>query len=656
LFNFLYRDFRKFDPSVFILLAMVVSSDIPVPSVVKKYESVIPGASVVKKIQKWSQLLPLNTSLQKKRNALFLTLFSKDTTMNETESLELMKPSLEDSENFSSIQGEAMSAPENNPEITAETHDASHQESHAENEASEVMSPEQSAYLDGLMRDLAALPDAENKLQRVIAFMEEALSQTGRPHFKSFWQARGLCIQFFKDDSISPTIRTNLWAKYTELSKTARRLKEFFDEQSAFAVEQIEIAINALETEVTQLEQQQGEIPQHEIAIESKTLEGHYPFYIKIQGEIDLLNTKAARINALRKELINTGMPSRKKNKFFQRLSLLGDKVFPRRKELIQKLSEHFIKDIDAFIKTYFSGSDLHGPLFFLREEIKSLQGIAKSLTLNTQAFTHTRMCLSECWDKIKQLDKERKKTRIQQKNIFKENEDAVKAKIEECRLALAENKLSPNDGLKKIDEVVNFMRTVQLGRMELKSLRDELDALRQPLFDQMKAADQRRHDQESERQNQKERSNQELKTAIESLLNNASGMTIDLLNSERDQLIQRIQTPQFSRTEKLEFERILKPLRDIILEKKSQALQNLSDNDRQALVQLKDLLNERKELRQEVKEQLEALRRAVGSSGLDFEKALEYNAQLSAQKERLEKINHGIQEVEQRISELEKI
>lgn len=529
--------------------------------------------------------------------------------------------------------------------------------SHPENphDPADAMPPEQSAYLDGLMKELSGLSDVEAKLQKIISFMEEALAQTGRPHFKSFWQARSLCLQLFKEESISSTARAALWSKYTELSQTARRLKELFDEQSAFAVEQIEIAVNALETEINQVEQQRDLIPPHEMNVSCKTLETHSALYCSVQGELDLLNTKAARINSLRKELINTGMPSRKKNKFFHRLSLLGDKVFPRRKDLIHQLSQQFISDVNTFTNTYFSREDVKTPLFFLREEIKTLQAIAKQLTLNTQAFTHTRKVLSECWDKIKVLDKERKKERVQQKSLFKENEEAVVAKIEECQRAITEGPLSPAEGLKKLEEVVHFMRGVQLGRGELNMLREQLDKLRQPLLDQIKTADQRRHDQEAERQQLRERSIVELRSAIENLLNTARDLSMDQLTTERETILERIQSAQMARTEKLEFERLLKPLRDILLEKRASALKNLSENDRQSLEQLKELLKDRKELRNDVKEQLEALRRSVGSSGLGFEKALEYNSQISEQKERLEKINQGIQEVDEQIEELEK-
>lgn len=520
-------------------------------------------------------------------------------------------------------------------------------------ESSQDEHPEHHAYLDSLMKELENIAEPEMKLQRVIDFMEQALAQTGSPHFKSFWQARGLCLQLFKDN-LAPAMRSTLWSKYTELSKEARRLKDLLDEQSAFAVEQIEIAIHALETEIVQSEEARAN-DNRELVIDSQVLRSQLPFYSKVQFELDFLNKQASRINALRKELIKTEMRVRKKNKFFQRLSLLGDKVFPRRKELITELSNHFIADIDAFIAQYFTQDASLDSLFFLREEIKALQGTAKILTLNTHAFTHTRMRLSECWDKIKHLEKERKKVRAQQKTVFKENMDAALQKIEESKTAIQAGELSPAEGNKKLDEVLSFMRSIELGRDELHYLREQIAIARQPLLEMMKSEEQKRIDQENERQRLKQQKVIDLKREIEALLKTVDNYDAAKLTVERDSILEKIQTTSLVKAEKLELERILKPLRDIIADKKAMSLTALSADDRQALQQLKEMLQERRTLRQEIKEQVESLRKAIGASGMDFVKGMEYNSQMQVQKERLEKINQSIQDVEKKISELEK-
>ena len=90
---------------------------------------------------------------------------------------------------------------------------------------------------------------AEGKIRLSIDFMRAALSNSGTPRFKDFWEGRRICLPLFKEN-ISPKVRSQLWSSYIELSTEAKRLKEILDEQSAFAIEQIELAIQALERDL----------------------------------------------------------------------------------------------------------------------------------------------------------------------------------------------------------------------------------------------------------------------------------------------------------------------------------------------------------------------------------------------------------------------
>lgn len=523
-------------------------------------------------------------------------------------------------------------------------------EEHPEQDKEKGRSP----VVDNLMKDLEQYPDAEAKLQHIMQFMESSLAQGGSPQFRSFWEARDICVTLFKEN-IAPAVRSTLWTKYRELTKEARRLKSLLDEQSAFAVEQIEMAVQALESDITKLEEQRDQETSYQLPITCKALEAKYPYYCKMQRELDLLNTQASRINGLRKEIIKTEMRVRKKNQFFQRLSLAGDRVFPRRKELIKEVSQSFTEDIDSFIKKNFSQERVRESLFFLREEIKSLQGIAKLLTLNANAFTHSRVRLSECWDKLKLLDKERKQYRQEQKAGFQQHADAVLQKIEEYNQEQQQVALSTNESAKKLDEIVAFMRSRELGREEVAFLREHIDKARKVLLEKSKIEEENKQSAERERIRQKQQKMFDLSEEVQQLLQAAPGYDMSQLVSERDNMLEKILNAPLQKVEKQELERQLKSLRDLITEKKEQALLTLSADDRQSLQQLKELLQQRKERRQGIKEQLEVLRKASGNSGLDFEKAMEYNSQLNDEKERLEKLNQSIKEVERSISELEK-
>ncbi len=495
--------------------------------------------------------------------------------------------------------------------------------------------------------------NGEERLKLAIDFMEASLARGGTPHFQSFWEARSLCLPLFKEN-LSPSFRQEMWTKYSELSKEARRLKEVLDEQSAFAVEQIEMAIGALEKDIADFQNQVEKISFPSQEDFPKSLREHDALYQTLQRELGVLNLQAARINALRKELLKTEMRIRHKNKFFQRLSAAGDLVFPKRKELIKQISQQFTEDIDAFIQTHFGPDPSHSALFVLREEIKALQSFAKILTLNTHSFTHTRMRLSECWDCIKGEERERKKERVQQRVIFKENLDTLQKELQDLKEGLEQGTRGLSEGQKKLEGIISQMRKVELGREELKTLREGIHEIKEWMQRKQKEEETARQEQERERERQKKEKYHLLKGQIEQLLQQAETEEVEKIAEERHLLMAQVQEASLTKSEKQELERLLKPLRDILVERKEKALLSLSEDDRQALQQLKQILAQRKERRQEIKNQLEILRKAAGSSSLDFEKAMSYTAQINEEKERLEKVDQGIREIEDKIADLQ--
>lgn len=579
--------------------------------------------------------------------------------MNESENMNLPEESQENhpstQENFFSEPDKDIKEDDSEEKVEgAATHMA--EEFPSENKDFSAKKKEPEGYttqFEAFKKDFEEQKDSEAKLQLAIHFMEVSLAQGGTPHFRSFWEARRLCLPLFKDN-ISPAVRGQLWAKYSELSKEARRLKEILDEQSAFAVEQIEIAIQALEKDIPQFDEQMEKSNFPELPVFPQALEGQYDLYQNLQKQLSVLNAQASRINALRKELLKTDMRVRHKNKFFQRLSAAGDKIFPNRKELIKQMSQQFTNDVDQFIQQHFGTQESRESFYVLREEIKAFQGLAKVLTLNTHSFTQTRTRLSECWDRIKVEEKERKKERAQQRAVFRQNAEDIEKQINALKEAFAQNEESVVDTQKKIEGIVAQMRQVELGRDELKILREGLNEIRKLIHEKTKSEEDARQQQEKERNRQKREKYQTFKTQAEELLERQESQDVDQLIVSRDDLVTQIQDSALSKIEKQEIERILKPLRDIITDKKEKALLDLSEDDRQSLQQMQNILQQRKQRRQEIKNQLEVLRKAAGSSSLDFEKAMSYTSQINEEKERLEKANQAIQEIERKISELQ--
>jgi hypothetical protein len=110
----------------------------------------------------------------------------------------------------------------------------------------------------------------------------------------------------------------------------------------------------------------------------------------------------------------------------------------------------------------------------------------------------------------------------------------------------------------------------------------------------------------------------------------------------------------EISKMEKQQIERTLRPIKDLVADKKESSLLNLSEDDKKTLENLRVVLQQKKERRQEVKDQLEIYRKALGGSNLDFEKAMQYRELVDQEKERLEKANAAIEEIEEKISDLE--
>jgi hypothetical protein len=506
---------------------------------------------------------------------------------------------------------------------------------------------------DALLLKIKSEESYDEKLRLAVDNMEVYLSQGGTPLFKYFWELRKLCLEYFKE-SISPPVRASLWPKYSNLSKEARRLKEIFDEQSAFAVEQIDIAIVALEKEITNFDDSVGSQSDVEFPFKSKFLDRKKSVYNDIQKRLNLLNAYATRINNLRKELMKTDMRIKHKNKFFQRLSVTGDQVFPLRKDLIKKISDQFLSDVESFLVMNFSGDQIDGPVFYLREEIKVLQSVAKILTLNTHSFTSTRIRLSECWDKLKVVDKERKKEYAEKKDVFLQNKAEVDEKLQALSEKFTNENLSTGAALKELDAIQVFMRQIDLGRDEVKSLRQSVSDVRALIQVKKKAEEDARIQEEREKVRIRKEKLETVKIEIQDILGNAGNLIVDEVEIKHQELTEKIsQFKDISGREKLDLDRALRNLKDLLSAKKEEALLNLSDDDQHALKNLREVLAQRRSRRKEVKEQYDSLRKASRSSGLDFEQAMLHNDQVNAEKERLDQSDAGIQEIEKKIREI---
>jgi hypothetical protein len=504
----------------------------------------------------------------------------------------------------------------------------------------------------GFSEKLVSLPTPEEKVAHGLTFMRSSISQEGSPRFREFWEARRHILPIFKEN-LNSAIRSKLWNEYVELTVEARRLKEILEEQSAFAMEQIDLAIKAIETDVAGLDAMLEATAELELPNVSQVITQKASTYTKIQKELNILNTLASRLNSLRKEIIKTDMRIRFKTKFFKRLSDLGDRIFPKRKELIEAVSNEFSKDVEQFISTHFKEEEVVGaPYYVLREEIKGLQGMAKLFTLNSGVFTRTRLLLSECWDKVKVLEKEHKKEILEKKQASSEQRQSVQTKIDALKEKSIE--MAIGDLNVAIDEIMTEMRTISLQRDDVRFLKDELMKLRAPHLAAQEQKAKELEEAEKEKLRIKREKLNQLKEKIASTTKLAEKMELDELVKVFGEIEAELAAVEASKIEKQQIERTLRPMKDLLADKKEHSLLNLSEDDKKTLENLRHVLQQKKQRRQEIKEQVEAYRKALGGSNLDFEKAMQYRELVEQEKERLEKANAGIEEIEDKISELE--
>ena len=493
---------------------------------------------------------------------------------------------------------------------------------------------------------LEKLEKIDEKIRLSLDFMRLFLSDSGTPRFKEFWELKRICLPFFKE-SLGPSVRSRLWAEYIEISHEARKLKEILDEESAFAVEQIDLAIIALEKDLDQYEILLEQTPAI-VLTSCRTMEKKRDLYHHLQRDLDHLNVFAARINGMRKEVIKTEMRIRLKNQFFERLSSVGDKIFPKRKEMIRKISFEFLSDIADFVKKNFLGH--HDPqisVFEFRDEIKNLQSLAKQLTLDTHTFNQTRLELNKCWDVLKEIEKDRKQE-------FKKNFALVMDKIHLLNEKCQSEQCTPEDAEKLSGEILSFMRNIDLGREEVKLLRDAILKAKAPVFEKLKKEQTERERQIEEIQRQKREKLTSLRKGIEVLIASTEILSIEELSEARITFGKKIEALPLTAAEQELFDELMKALRDKMIEKKEQAMMRLSKDARHSLEQLNAVLDKRKLQRQELRIQIEQYRKALSGSGFDFEKAMRYRELIDAEKIRLEKTTAAIEEIEQKIADFE--
>ncbi|NGX51269.1 MAG: hypothetical protein K1060chlam2_01134 [Chlamydiae bacterium] len=494
-----------------------------------------------------------------------------------------------------------------------------------------------SAALKALSASIGEKSEVEDKIELAIEFMRSILGKAEGRNFRDFWDAKKLCSSLFKE-KINPIKRNHLWSEFIGLVDEARRLKEIVDEQSAFSIEQIELAIEGLQKEIENYHDLLQQIHPFKIPDTLKSLIKSENDYSNAQRELQLLKTLILRLDSLRKEILTIDMRISHKNRILKLLSKLGDRLFPKRKELVKKVSDAFILDVETFVKERFPEGEAKpsAPHYVIRDEIKSFQGLAKLLTLNTQSFSKTRKMLNESWDKIKEQAKEHKKEMGERSEEQKKNFDLLSEKVATF-MEVCEKEESPERG--KIsdaaDSLQDEMRNLSLNRDQVTVLRTKIQKARATALDKIKSKKAKLREAEMKREN-------ELRDTLTEAVEKEANFSLEDLLKKEESLKKGLQELSLSPSKTLQFERDLSDLHGFILDKKMD--QATSDQDLEAL------FDERKTLYEEIKKQMEFYRKEMGGSSLDFEKAMTYRELFDSAKIHLEKEIEALQKIEDKL------
>lgn len=520
--------------------------------------------------------------------------------------------------------------------------------------------------IESMLQCLNSLTDIEDRVRECLKFMQQVLSNDLRIDIRVFWGLKKYCLPLFKD--LSGLARNCFWKTYIDLNTEARKLKAFMDEETAFVCEQIEIAVAHLEKDVGEFFNSHNDFcdsrDKFVLAIVneiSSLKDKERLYYSDIYVDLSWLNIFVSRLVNLRKELIKTDMRIKLRNRFFQRLSVVGDLIFPKRRDLITAVSESFKSDIIRFAEdhfnTGFSRDKIKKNLFVLKNEIRLLQNLAKELTLNTSCFSEVRGSLSQCWDKLREFEKEIKQERIGERQASGENTRLVEERLGIIRENFLSSALSLNDCRTELGNVSKWMRKLDLVHSDVVSLREKLRNCYSLIEEAELSEEKLRQEKDREKEALRAEKQCEFDAEVQKVqMMLSGGVDCSEIKSVLEALTVRlVKIECFSKSERGAREKLLNNLKNNVSENEEKILLSLSSEDEVAFAKLKEALVLKKDRRKELKEQLEKYKKLSGSSGCNFEKAMYYDQLIYEEKEKLNALNQSISDLEKHISDLRK-
>ncbi|WP_042280494.1 hypothetical protein [Chlamydia pecorum] len=505
------------------------------------------------------------------------------------------------------------------------------------------------------LEELTKIPSSEEQITFSLDRMEEALNDATDANLRLFWAIRKHCLPLFHQEKDAGK-KAESWNRYLELTKEGRRIKALADGDGAFVTDQIELAISCLEKDVNTALQNVNSDDVDAVFLETQALEKHREFYKTQHATLVWLSSFSTKIVALRKELMNVGMRMKLKSEFFQRLSVLGNQVFPLRKELIEKVSGVFHEDVNAFISRYFAKADkaaLKRSVFFLRKEIKNLQNVAKKLFVSSNIFSETRLKLGQCWDQLKGLEKEIRQEQGRLRAASVENSKEVRGLLE-----AAEKIVEEEEDLikvrKHLEGIAKRIRALDLVHDDVVALKAELQVLFDRLHVKQEAAEQIYQERLLKESQAKQEAIQTMSSRIVEFSQACEAGNITSSSKEEWQELKEALAKMnyIPLPEKISLDNQLNQALTMITNFFEERLLSSSDS-REKLENMRQVLSQRLERRKELKEKLEKDKKLLGSSGLDFDRAMQYSSLVEEDKQALEELDQSILMLKKQIQQM---
>jgi hypothetical protein len=319
------------------------------------------------------------------------------------------------------------------------------------------------------------LEEVQKSLQNMKSFIESAQ----HADWSVYNQAKKIFLDTFKEVP-NNSDKQKIWKEFSEVTESARSIKKLQEEEGAYAADMILQAIDALELEIKNPKFSRPKLAMLEKVEAFKSFKEEA--YEAIT-QVKFLNSKANQVQALRDELAKTGMRLSVKGRLFDRLSHLGDQIFPVKKELALRLNQIFFEGLNRFSKWFDKEEEGVEALF----QIKLIQSFIKELNLKKADYDAVKQILDPIWKKAVIL-KEKKEVALKEaaeKSL--EVKKGFDESFEVMKQLVAENKDS--EAMALYDSLSLKLKDKQISRYDFKALKHSLEEVSSPLFSRLQEA-----------------------------------------------------------------------------------------------------------------------------------------------------------------------